>query len=67
MFLESLEQKYYVIKSVKLDVNDVIKKTEKMYSHQHVCWTIFNPHASIWDVTLSPYPHEFNRCACVCM
>lgn len=33
VFLESLEQKYYVIKSVKLDINDVIEKIENMYSH----------------------------------
>jgi len=32
-FLESLEQRYYVIKSVKLDISDVIGKLEKIYPH----------------------------------
>ena len=32
-FLESLEQRYYVIKSVKLDISDVIRKLEKIYPH----------------------------------
>jgi len=32
-FLESLEQRHYVSKSMKLDINDVIKKLEKIYAH----------------------------------
>jgi len=32
-FLESLEQRYYVIKSVKFDISDVIGKLEKIYPH----------------------------------
>jgi predicted NACHT family NTPase len=32
-FLESLEQRHYVIRSEKLDINDVIEKLEKLYLH----------------------------------
>ena len=39
-FLERLEQRYYIFKSVKLDINDVIKKLKKSIKLVEVKTTI---------------------------